>query len=97
MRQVKKLDRRFKGSENFSHRIEFTSRSIWDSNLRNQPLKEFLELRNSLWANFGPSAEIQFIGLLDQKPNWAWCNDPMSVYITEEAYTFVILMHRWGD
>lgn len=85
--KVVRLTRQYSGFGQFSHRIEMRSTRP-DSNKR-----QWVEIRNWLWSQFGPSAELklataEFFGT---QPKWAWDSDKSAIYITEEAYTMFML------
>lgn len=90
---VTKLDRRFSGYERFTHRVEFSGRVY--------KIKQWVAVRNWLWEQFGPSAELfaarpeYFQG---RQPVWAWDSDKSAIYLTEGAYTmFMLKMDFWED
>lgn len=56
--------------------------------------RQWVEIRNWLWTQFGPSAEL-YLATAEffdgRQPKWAWDSEKSAIYITEEAYTMFML------
>lgn len=88
MMKLIKLDRRYDGFGRFSHRVEF-----WG---RDERINQWIQSRNWLWMQFGPSAELAFArpDFFDGvQPRWAWDSDKSSVYLADEALALFLL--KW--
>lgn len=90
MMKIVKLTRNYNGYGTFSHRIEFRG---------GNRVKNWIQVRNWLWSQFGPSAEQSlareqnFDGV---QPKWAWDTEKASIYLKDEAYTtFVLKKEFW--
>ena len=92
--KVVKLTRQYSGFGTFSHRIEIRSTRP-DFNKRC-----WIEIRNWLWSQFGPSAEL-FLATPEffdgNQPKWAWDSDKSVIYITDEAYTMFMLKKEYYE
>lgn len=93
MMSFRKLDRRFNGSEHFSHRVEFYSNGWGDS--YSTSIAQWIAVRNWLWSQFGPSSEQKHANThyFEQQPRWSWDTDKMAIYLAEEAYTMFMLRY----
>lgn len=91
--RVVKLTRNYNGYGYFTHRVEF-----WG----NTPtrIKQWIRVRNWLWAQFGPSAEQNlaraenFDGV---KPKWAWDSEKSAIYLEQEAFTMFQLKKEFWE
>lgn len=81
MMNLVKLNRNYNGYGYFSHRVEFLGRG-------DMRVKQWIRVRNWLWAQFGASAE-QHLARADNfdgvQPKWAWDAEKSSIYLTDEA------------
>jgi hypothetical protein len=97
--KLSKLDRRFKGYDLFTHRVEFSVGYNQFHNRRTMFVK-FVELRNHLWARFGPSVEDTLFHMLRSSdtdvpvltPKWAWSESDLNIFLRDEALTEFLLM-----
>ena len=92
--RVVKLTRQYNGHGYFSHRVEFYGRGA-------ERVRQWIRVRNWLWAQFGPSAE-QALARPDyfdgEQPKWAWDSEKSAIYLREEAYTmFQLKKEFWED
>ncbi len=91
MMKVVKLTRQYNGYGFFTHRIEFRGQ------LR---VKQWIRVRNWLWAQFGPSAE-QNLARADyfdgEQPVWAWDSEKAAIYLKESAYTMFTLRKEFWE
>ena len=79
-----KLDKRHNGNSRFKY---FASFGYGE-------LLKFVEVRNWCWQTWGPSAELDISGLVDQK--WAWVHDDYNtrIYLASDTeYQWFIL--KW--
>jgi hypothetical protein len=92
--RVVKLTRQYSGFGQFSHRIEIRSTNP------NANKRQWVEIRNWLWSQFGPSAEL-FLATPEffdgNQPKWAWDSDKSVIYITDEAYTMFMLKKEYYE
>lgn len=92
--KVVKLDKRYDGYGRFSHRVEF-----WGRN-RDVNTRQWIQARNWLWTQFGPSAELFaarpafFDG---NQPKWAWDAEKSSLYLAQEAFTMFQLKKEFWE
>lgn len=87
--KLKKLDRRMNGFGNFTHFVDF----------RKAERKQFLEIRNWCWEQWGPSAELEHWDKIeDGNPAWAWDNREydMRIYLAEQQQVSWYIL-RWGS
>jgi len=97
MMKVVKLNRNYNGYGFFSHRVEFIGgRSSQD---RIMIIRQWINARNWLWTQFGPSGE-QALARADNfngvQPKWAWDSEKSALYLKDEAYTaFVLKKEFW--
>ena len=89
-----KLNRNYKGYGVFTHRVEF-----WGNN-RETRIRQWIRVRNWLWAQFGPSAE-QFLARADffdgDQPQWAWDSDKSAIYLRDEAHMMFLLKKEFWE
>ncbi len=94
---VVKLDRRYDGHDRFSHRVEFIG---YGEEERKRDRQRWIKIRNWLWQQFGPSAEL-FLARADnfdgEQPKWAWDAEKYSIYVKEEAFTMFQLRKEFWD
>lgn len=88
--KLTKLDKRYDGNERFTHRVEFRGGN------RSQTLTQWVNTRNWLWEQYGPSAELflarpEFFN--DVQPKWAWDSEKSAIYLQQEALTMFLL--KW--
>ena len=92
--RVVKLTRQYNGYGHFSHRVEFYGRGA-------ERIRQWIRVRNWLWAQFGPSAEQALArpNYFDgEQPKWAWDSDKSAIYLREEAFTaFSLKKEFWED
>ncbi len=93
--RVVKLTRNYNGHGYFTHRVEFYGGN------RETRLRQWIRIRNWLWAQFGPSAEqglaraMFFDGV---QPQWAWDSEKSAIYLKDEAFTmFQLKKEFWED
>ena len=90
--RIVKLNRNYNGYYHFSHRIEF-----WGPN-KDRRIWQWIQIRNWLWQNFGPSAEQElarpenFGGV---QPKWAWDTEKSAIYLRDEALVMVELRKEY--
>ena len=92
--KVVRLTRQYSGYGFFTHRIEFYGR---DKDTR---IKQWIRVRNWLWAQFGPSAEQELAraGNFDgAQPKWAWDTEKSAIYLKEEAFTMFQLRKEFWE
>lgn len=83
---VRKMDRRYKGHETFSHRMEFSGADR---------VEQFLRSRNWCMEKFGPSAEIELIDnqVFATTPFWAWSSHEIyTLYLRDVALSQYLFM-----
>ncbi len=91
--RVVKLNRNYNGYGHFSHRVEFYGS-------QDNKIRRWIQVRNWLWSQFGPSAEqslaraVYFNGV---QPSWAWDSEKSSIYLKDEAYTMFQLKKEFWD
>lgn len=93
MMQLTKLDRRFDGNDRFSHRVQFLS---YSAATRVHTQQTWIKVRNWLWTQFGPSAELGLArpyNFQGQQPKWAWDSDKSAIYLKDEALAMFLL--KW--
>jgi hypothetical protein len=93
--RVVKLNRNYSGYYHFTHRVEFYGR---DQDTR---VKQWIQVRNWLWQQFGPSAE-QNLARADYfngaQPIWAWDSEKSVIYLKEQALVmFQLRKEFWED
>ena len=92
---VVKLTRQYNGYYHFTHRVEFRGSN------RDRNVRRWIQIRNWLWSQFGPSAEqdlarAEYFG--DQQPKWAWDAEKSAIYLRDEAYTmFELKKEFWKN
>jgi hypothetical protein len=92
--KIVKLNRNYNGYGFFSHRIEFYG------GIRENRLRQWIRVRNWLWAQFGPSAEQElaraeyFDG---EQPKWAWDSEKSAIYLREEALVMFRLRKEFWE
>ena len=91
--RVVKLNRNYSGYGYFTHRVEFYGNTA-------MRIKQWIRVRNWLWAQFGPSAE-QALARADNfdgvKPKWAWDSEKSAVYLEQEAFTAFSLKKEFWE
>lgn len=86
--RLQRLDRRYSGSNRFSHRVEFSGG--WKSKAIN-----FVHARNWCWGTFGPSSELDRLFTFDgESPIWAWESDghKTAIYLRDVSLTQFLLV-----
>lgn len=98
MMHLVKMDRRYDGHDRFTHRVEFIG---YGAEERKRDCVRWVQARNWLWQNFGPSAELHlardwvFDGV---QPKWAWDAEKYSLYLKDEALSmFMLAFERWQN
>jgi hypothetical protein len=61
----KKIDKRMLGHGLFKYQTVFLKREI----------ENFIGIRIWCWEQWGPSSELDFYYLLENKPPWSWVSD----------------------
>ena len=93
--RVVKLTRNYNGYGVFTHRVEF-----WGGT-RASKVRQWIQVRNWLWTQFGPSAEQALArpeNFDGTQPVWAWDSEKSAIYLREEAYTmFQLKKEFWED
>ena len=92
--RVVKLTRQYSGFGLFSHRIEMRGSN------RDRNVRRWVEIRNWLWTQFGPSAELALATpdlFGGHQPKWAWDSEKSVIYITDEAYTMFMLKKEYYE
>lgn len=92
--RVVRLTRNYNGYGVFTHRVEF-----WGSN-RETRIRQWIQIRNWLWAQFGPSAEqsLARADLFDgDQPNWAWDSEKSCIYLRDEALVMFQLKKEFWE
>lgn len=93
MMRVVKLTRNYNGWGRFSHRVEF----LGSVDIR---IRQWIQVRNWLWTQFGPSAEqnIAQAKYFDgAQPVWAWDAEKSAIYLKDEAYTIFQLKKEFWE
>ena len=75
---MERLDGRHKGFGHWTHRVEF--QRGWSAGDRDAAFAKFLQVRASLWENFGPGCDRDELShvrraALDAVPEWGWWVD----------------------
>lgn len=85
--RLQRLDRRYTGSNRFSHRVEFSGG--WKSKATN-----FVRARNWCWTVFGPSAELNRLAAFgEETPIWAWESEhKTAIYLRDGSLTQFLLV-----
>lgn len=91
---VVRLTRNYNGYGVFTHRVEF-----WGGT-RNHKVRQWIQVRNWLWDQFGPSAE-QNLARADNfggvQPVWAWDSEKSAIYLRDEAHTMFLLKKEFWE
>lgn len=92
--RVVKLNRNYSGYGYFTHRVEFYGRD------RETKLRQWVCVRNWLWAQFGPSAEQslarkEFFG--GEQPQWAWDSEKSAIYLRDDAMMMFTLKKEFWE
>lgn len=84
---VTKLDRRMNGYGTYSHKLDFIGRNL-DS------LRNLQAVRNWLWQNYGPGAELHLA--MRDGFSWAWDteHEHVRLYVNDNILTMLTL--KWG-
>jgi hypothetical protein len=86
---LKKLDRRNKGYDNFKYMAIFNHKEK----------EKFCQIRNWCWEQWGAGCEIDFFHTVTSRSNeWSWLIDEfrMNIYIaTDKEYQWFLL--KWHD
>lgn len=90
---VKKLDKRMNGHSRFTHKVCF------EGPLTNC-YPQYVESRNYLWSQFGPSAELEVMYTIDPNAElqWAWHCDATStvIFLKDKALVqYLLVMEKW--
>ena len=92
--RVARLNRTYNGHGYFTHRVEFYGRGP-------DRIKQWIQVRNWLWAQFGASAEQglarpeYFDG---HQPVWAWDSEKSAIYLRDSALQMFLLKKEfWED
>ena len=72
---LEQLDGRHKGFRHWTHRVEF--QRGWTAGDRESAFAKFLQVRENLWANFGPGCdrdELMYVrrAVPGADPEWGW-------------------------
>lgn len=101
---VKKTDKRFAGNDRYKYYVDIIKSWKESGSVK----EEFFKLRVWCWETWGPSREVDQLGLggltgnegdyiADRNPAWSWINDEhrMRLYLgnKEEAAHFAL---RWS-
>jgi hypothetical protein len=91
--KVQRLNRSYNGHDRYTHRIEFYGGGSQLNQMR------YVRVRNWLWEQFGPSAELNLARdwIFGAVPKWAWDADKSCIYITEESYTMFMLKKEFFE
>jgi len=87
--KLTKLDARYNGNHQFTHKVEFGGRNGWSRR------KNFVAATHWLWEHFGPSCEQSMVHCLEQLPLWSWESNKgfnTSIFLTGAALTQFLLM-----
>ena len=91
---VVKLNRNYNGHGVFTHRVEFYGST------QSTRVKQWIQIRNWLWSQFGPSAE-QPLARADnfngEQPKWAWDSEKSAIYLKEEALVMFQLRKEFWE
>ena len=90
--KLKKLDKRYNGSNLFKFVAipDRTSQTIFMNYVvrRDQEQKEFTEVRNWCWSQWGPSSELRFYDDTKDWTNPVWCwdseHDNLRIYLQSD-------------
>ena len=92
--RVVKLTRNYNGYGVFTHRVEF-----WGGT-RATKVRQWIQVRNWLWSQFGPSAE-QELARADffdgNQPVWAWDSEKSAIYLKEQALVMFNLRKEFWE
>ena len=61
---------------------------------------KFIQSRNYLWSQFGPSAELMAISFVEDDYQWAWqCDDKVTViFLKDKALVqYLLVMEKYAN
>ena len=95
MLTLKKLDKRMNGHTRFTHKACFEGHSA-------KAYPAYVQSRNYLWSQFGPSCELDAINFIDPNAEleWAWqCDDHVTViFLKGKALTqYMLVMDKYAQ
>ena len=86
--KIKKLDKRYVGSHVFKFMAipDRSGKLIYNPNLKDLEKREFVEIRNWCWSQWGPSCELRFYETEWTNPQWCWDteHDKLRIYLQSD-------------
>lgn len=109
--KIVKIDRRFRGSDNFDYRLEFVTYTASQYRSPHDRFANYQLMREWFWENYGPSSERDTYGTIympviessksvaRKPPKWAWHYDTTDnepfIYVADDA-TLAHLQLKWS-